>query len=1339
MKKSLHILFVLLLFHCADWAPTSPYLEGYPGKYDFDVEMTEDSLRIFQSYEITIRQTGIDTFKTFRVEPDSVVCDSFFEQLLMKDSTDSTLYRSHLYFTNGYTGDITIVGVRPNEKTVLKKIPVSVENPYAIKGYGKLGVGDTEFYTIEPDSLIDMVVWNDTIIRDTLKTGLDSVGSFVVFATIADSFGNSIELDSIEVEVFGESPEIEYVVTNGTAKLGAMPVFAVKVTTEEDSLLFLINDDTVSAEIVDGSASIKTVQPINDTGTIVYSIVALSSDGLASNSKKVFITVSSVFPNPQFSSDTLFIPVGEPIVVSFFDDSRDEHTQYKLTSSILDTMIDTTAFLVSYENLGMDTIVIEGFGLYGFAGGSDTIIAMADEYSYVIKEVDFPTEIKVGEWNNFSVSVEENGEIVDTSKYSIVWNIEPENYDSIIIGDTLSLLFMDSVEAFALSVRAILTGDTTAPIAKTISVRTWKPECVFDVDSISAKAGDSVTLVISADDANADGDIVSTIIITSLADTIINNESAKISIIVPGIHYAYTWAIDDDGFVSDTDTLIFTVTSDRPYFQPVEQEISVYVYDSVVISVNGISENPNTPISSYFWDFDNDGLWDDTTVQSSYKVGFDNAGIDTIVVSCVNSIGEKSEFDHKAIITIDEGKPVVSGIHVGGLSDTSYFAVPFTLFWSGNDPNNNIDSAFILINDTIKHRFDVDPGDSSIENENYLITFSDTGDFILSVQLKDETGFVSDSFSLQKTFTVVPGRPVITNFRPDTSYINDTVRYAIDIDDNNVGNHSYQISFDNVNFSEWEVATSVNLSFTDTGWHKVYLKVKDITEFESALFIDSVYIDPGKPVVTAILDNDSIWIHDSLNAEINVRDDNSLLSWLYYDIAGIIDSVNISGYFEKDIIRPVAFNNEGEKIVKIWAVDIEGIVSDTVPSSLVVLLGAPEVSSVSLDKSVVYVNDSVQITVQASDVNDTLKRVSLDLVGDTAAEIVTNLSAPSITNSYSFAWPVSESGSQTLRVLVYDNDGIQSTVYDTTIMVELGAPEVDSISLDTVWVVDNNTYQVYGSDINGDIDSFEVSFDSGSTWIGSNTGSVDHGYDTSQWGEQLVYTRVMDDDSVWSSVSQLPVYVRLGRPVISLADFGDSIQIVPGTGGELDTMFYKWEAVSQTTVKINSTDTNGTLIKYYWDWDEGFIPDDSTDISELKYGIDTNDVHLIRAKTKDEDGLVTEELSFLVYPDAPPKAISITQDKLASVVNILWSGKDVHDGDLTEYRIIISQGSTVNDVDIEVDFTEGINYESGSSYGRDFMYVFSTGVSMAEYSYKIVARDQRGSIVESSQGGFFFP
>ena len=101
-----------------------------------------------------------------------------------------------------------------------------------------------------------------------------------------------------------------------------------------------------------------------------------------------------------------------------------------------------------------------------------------------------------------------------------------------------------------------------------------------------------------------------------------------------------------------------------------------------------------------------------------------------------------------------------------------------------------------------------------------------------------------------------------------------------------------------------------------------------------------------------------------------------------------------------------------------------------------------------------------------------------------------------------------------------------------------------------MWVIKNNPFKIIASDTNGYILKRWIDWDRNGVWDDSST-STDtfyHAWDTTFGGKFATYdARVMDDDSILSSVKTYSVFVRMGRPVL-WADKLDTAWVIVDKG-----------------------------------------------------------------------------------------------------------------------------------------------------------------------------------------------
>jgi hypothetical protein len=302
---------------------------------------------------------------------------------------------------------------------------------------------------------------------------------------------------------------------------------------------------------------------------------------------------------------------------------------------------------------------------------------------------------------------------------------------------------------------------------------------------------------------------------------------------------------------------------------------------------------------------------------------------------------------------------------------------------------------------------------------------------------------------------------------------------------------------------------------------------------------------------------------------------------------------------------------------------------------------------------------------------------------------------------------------------------------------------IDSVRIDTagnnLFVKDVRSYKVYASDTNGIVGKIYVSWNNGSTaddsmTVSSGYGVITHAYDTAMSGSRTIRFWAKDDDTLTSDTLKDPVVVRLAAPVL----WGDNL-----TKDTIWTIINNGYGINYNA-HINSYDTNGTIVQYYWSDAGSFDVNTATKTNDSIYSrfIGINDVNNgfpIWIYGRDNDSL-TRGGKFVVFADSVPPAPQVSHIAGTDSITIYWSGKDAKDGDSTQYRILLKEGSepdSTDTADILSDWKRG--YEIDTDMGYDYKYKFklTTSSPKQKYYYQVYARDARGSVTVCTPGHNF--
>jgi hypothetical protein len=315
--------------------------------------------------------------------------------------------------------------------------------------------------------------------------------------------------------------------------------------------------------------------------------------------------------------------------------------------------------------------------------------------------------------------------------------------------------------------------------------------------------------------------------------------------------------------------------------------------------------------------------------------------------------------------------------------------------------------------------------------------------------------------------------------------------------------------------------------------------------------------------------------------------------------------------------------------------------------------------------------------------------------------------------------------------------------------VQLGAPTIDSIKVvnisgNNLFVKDTCKWRVSVSDVNGKVKKIYAIWNGGLTpddsiavtISGSGYGEISHAYDTTLHGDRTVKFLVADEDSEMSTIKDTTIFVRKGAPVI-YADgvTQDTIWVVIDSG-----------VGRAYPVRINHADTNGTIVNYFWN-EAGETLGRSTVTDTVHRNFGLSDVVApgfpMWIYGRDDDGL-TRGGKFIVYADSVPPVPVVSHNVPVAPndsITIYWKEKDLKEGDLTEYLILLRE-----DVDPDPSRAEDIlagwktGYRISDLAAYHYMYRFNMPSSGGEktYKYQILARDKRLSISKSGISSFAY-
>jgi hypothetical protein len=241
-----------------------------------------------------------------------------------------------------------------------------------------------------------------------------------------------------------------------------------------------------------------------------------------------------------------------------------------------------------------------------------------------------------------------------------------------------------------------------------------------------------------------------------------------------------------------------------------------------------------------------------------------------------------------------------------------------------------------------------------------------------------------------------------------------------------------------------------------------------------------------------------------------------------------------------------------------------------------------------------------------------------------------------------------------------------------------------------------------------------------------------HTYGITDTGRKTVRFWVKDDDSLKSASKDSSIFVRLGAPALwGDNPTKDTVWVVVNNGPG----YYKLHA--------NAYDTNGTIRMYYWNDNQGWVDSSSTDSSD-SYQIRLSDMNNSLGTSftfgvRDSKTLFTQA-NFVVYADSAPPAPTVYAVAGTDSVTIYWKGKDMHDGNATQYKVLVNNGSaTDTSQQQEILSAWKSGYSAASDLVQyDYRFKFKVVHSSNLYFYEVLTRDARGSVSASAIPTFVY-
>lgn len=379
----------------------------------------------------------------------------------------------------------------------------------------------------------------------------------------------------------------------------------------------------------------------------------------------------------------------------------------------------------------------------------------------------------------------------------------------------------------------------------------------------------------------------------------------------------------------------------------------------------------------------------------------------------------------------------------------------------------------------------------------------------------DDFGRNSDTIMYE--IDVKLGRPILSDLRDTSCFINDSIQItAFAEDENGIIDH-FQWSVDGEQYDEGE--STITMYWPDDGEKTVQVFVVDDDGIASETKSFKMTINLGRPRV--LIADTSVVIRDSLYFTPNHYDNGEIKRYIReHMIAGThnIDTIPANPF-------KMAWSVTGIQEVIIRGVDDDGLVSHPDTCSITVLPGPkPTVSIISLIDTC-YIRDTILISARGNDLDGSISRYFWSHDGQENQQTDSLLLIA-----------FEEPGMKEIFVRAADNDGQLSQPDSCEIYVDLGAPTITPIQDTVVSVTCSCAVDIeFEANDNSPLSELVWYWDTGAPgWDDSTTGpTVSFGqYDR---GDLTVIWAVRDKDSIFSSPDTFTITFNR-PPTVSLIE-----------------------------------------------------------------------------------------------------------------------------------------------------------------------------------------------------------
>ncbi|MBN1308670.1 MAG: SGNH/GDSL hydrolase family protein [Chitinispirillaceae bacterium] len=529
--------------------------------------------------------------------------------------------------------------------------------------------------------------------------------------------------------------------------------------------------------------------------------------------------------------------------------------------------------------------------------------------------------------------------------------------------------------------------------------------------------------------------------------------------------------------------------------------------------------------------------------------------------------------------------------------------------------------------------------------------------------------------------------------------VRDTLRVTVGVE----GAAGETIRYCRLRDDSWTIDTSEAATFTaiwefpDTGLRRIVVWAIDSAEGgrQSNRDTVTVHVVCHTPEVTISGPSNAV-IHDTVKLLAEGTDRDGTIEGFEWRVNG--GRTFTTPAAEDSLLLQWSKDDTGTQTVLLFAVDNDGLRS--APDSIAVHITSTMPVCALIGDTALSVNDTVAVACRANDADGRVVEYQWSIDGEGSLWFSTR------SDTLRRYWRLPDTGWQTIRCRVIDDDGLSSPIDSISIHVFARPPQAAIEGSVRVSVNDSTLFTVHGTDTDGRIVRYQWSIEKSS---GTAVETLSDSTITVVWykadiGKRAVGVIAIDDDSLHS----LPA-------VCSVAVVNDLPELVPFPDtaiSSLDTLL----------ISRALADTSRRVAEYFWDLGgDGW--DDSTDVPEHVVGYTGVSPLMVIVRVRDTaDRFFTDTIT--VTFNRPPviDSLSLTDG------DTVWMGERAVPGTLPLH--IVTSDADSDQVSFSVTWGRGETFDTLDGGDTTRLPIDSTG----HYRWSIVATDTWGHRIGKSGG-----